>query len=257
MPFTQVPRQGYFVEFSDAPGSDGFRHTVGGKNELQGAVCLPCKRPLLLMMSLDTRDPRLEIKLTQGRLEMRISEGGEIGAAAQPYTSRLEERTFHDVPLLYCWSCGDHLDYRLNPAGGVDVLDQSAFHNAPGLCLPYEPYPRSFPSKHIGLEAVPSHVQEIIRKQNAGTLDKEARWTPGVREALSLRHQIGGEPWFLQRDCLEGDWKCSLCRGDMPFLASVADETGSKKTFHHGAYVQVVFHYCAACQVVNAYHECS
>lgn len=238
MPFTSVLKRGYFLEISKVR-TGRFQHTLGGKSDLPGAVCHPCGRPLLLMMSLDVRDPRLNLKLPQGRRD-------------EPLDG--PERDLHDLPLLYCWSCGADLDYRLSPNGGIDVLNHTK-SRWPTSCLPYDPYPESFPRRDLRLVPIPPHVQRLIRKNNAKHLDG-VTLSPEARRYLRPALQVGGEPVFVQKLSLAGGWDCTLCGGDSPFLAAVADPPKYGKGFHDNSYLQVVFHWRQVCQVLNAYHEC-
>lgn len=254
MKFTSAPKQGYFLELAKKAERKGREHAFGGTQDLPGAVCLACDRRLFRMASLDTRDSRLGLKLPRGRQDRRFNElyyqDGKVKSGESP----ILWTKLHDLPLLYCWSCGSDLNYRLNPEGGVDVLGHSGMDDpeSAGSCLPYEPYPESVASKPLRLKAVPAETQDLIRRENAGRLHEDG---PNVRAALALRPQVGGEPRFLQKQCLKGGWTCELCRRKTPFLASITDFDGDK-SLHGGAYVQVIFHYCEPCQVINAYHEC-
>jgi hypothetical protein len=221
MAFTSVPPQGYFLEVVDAP-EPAFEHSLGGEQDLPGAFCTSCKLPFLLMMSLDVRDGRLGLQWSKGRGEATT------------------------IPLLYCWSCGDWLDYRLKADGSIERVGDQPDGWA-GSCFPYEPYPKSFPRAWIRLDPVPPETQQRLRKANTDELDGSPP---------APRHQVGGEPRFVQRTCVEGGWACEVCGKDAPFLAVVGDDAGGGRQFHRNAYLQVVFHYCQACQVVNAYHEC-
>src|SRR5262245_10198011 len=183
VPFAAVPRNGCLVEISRTRPTSRFEHTLGGKNGIPGALCLPCKRPLLLMMSLDVRDRRLNLTLPRGRRERQF-EG--------------TPRDLHDIPLLYCWSCGPWLDYRVNPEGGVDVLNHSKEGSWPDSCWPYEPYPEEFPRKYLRLSPMSSRGQELIRRSNTRKLSDKERWAGKNQEFLKLKHQIGGEPLVQQ-----------------------------------------------------------
>jgi hypothetical protein len=210
---------------------------LGGKNEIPGAFCLPCKRPYLLMMSLDVRDPRLNLSFPLGRKEGLLEGDG---------------RELHDLPLLYCWSCGPCLDYRVNPEGGIDVLNHSKDASWPDSCWPYEPYPDNFPSRSLRLASMPSRAQSLISKRNAGKLSDSEKYSRKNQELLLIKHQIGGEPRIQQGNDLA---RGVLCKRRSPFLAAVAGETGSKQKFSSYG-VQVLFFYCAPCQVVSALHDC-
>jgi hypothetical protein len=83
--------------------------------------------------------------------------------------------------------------------------------------------------------------------------------------ASPFGHALGGEhrlkgavcpTYFLQRTCVGGGWDRQKCGKDAPFLASIADDAGDGRRFHQNSFLQVVFHSCPDCRVVNAYHEC-
>jgi len=195
------------------------------------------------MLSLDVRDSRLGLRLARGRNKSHYRDG------------KWDDQVFHDIPLLYCWSCGPWFSYRLNPKGGVDVLDHDYHEGWPGSCLPYEPYPESFPERPVTLIRITPKEQDLIRKNNQNKLPPSLRHEKETYPYRSPRHQVGGEPYFAQKSAMKGV-TCTLWDEPMPFLASVGDETGWKKTFHDGAWLQVLFHYCGSCQVVDAHHEC-
>jgi hypothetical protein len=227
--FTCIPKQGYFLEFSDSPPR--YEHFLGGKAELPGAFCLPCKRPLLLMAALDTRDPRLGLNLRKSDRKNRIH-----------------------LPLLYCWSCGTWLSYRLNTVGGIDALDNE---NRGSTCFPYEPYPKSFPARWVRLVPVAPEIQRLIRRSNEGKLKDNFSMPEERRQYLRPRHQLGGQAFFQQGLCLKDGCRCTLCGKNSPFLASIGNETGGGKTFYGANYLlQTVFHFCESCQVVCGHHEC-
>jgi hypothetical protein len=183
------------------------------------------------MAALDTRDPRLGLRLKKTGRKNRIH-----------------------LPLLYCWSCGPWLSYRLNPVGGIDVLDNE--NRSPG-CYPYEPYPKSFPGRWVRLVPVAPEVQSLIRKKNEGKLKDDGSLPDEQRQYLIPRHQLGGQAYFQQGFSLKDPCACVLCGKSSPFLAAIGNETGGGKTFYGENFLlQTIFHYCAACQVVCGHHEC-
>jgi hypothetical protein len=239
-------RRGYTLEFI-RPGERAprYAHAIGGKHAIPGATCPCCARPLLLLATLDTRDPRLGLKLT-----WNDDTDFALEYARMP-TVHVRRR---DLPLFYCWYCiPATISYRITVGGGVDVLDHDVSMGPPRI--PERPdYPLFFPRRAVRLVPIPPHVQRAIRRYHADTLsDTESH---KYRRFLRPRHQVGGEIYFAQGGMGTGRG-CTLCAdGDSGTLAAIADDNGTKGGFVGESSVQVLFRYCIPCQVVSCANEC-
>ena len=120
--------------------------------------------------------------------------------------------------------------------------------------MPDDPdHPTSVPARRARLVAVKPSVRKVVRLWNVQKLDLEQQ--SREHEHLSPRHQVGGEPYLMQgADSVGG--ACPGCRESMPLLASASDDAGSGTSFIGNRGVQVVFLYCARCQVVSAGNQC-
>ena len=89
------PEWGYRLNFS--PAENEIIHQFCGANTINGGTCPNCQKPLMLLLSLDASDSRLD-----------------LNASIHPF-----------VHLLYCWTCsipfGD-FSYKLRADGGVELL---------------------------------------------------------------------------------------------------------------------------------------
>jgi hypothetical protein len=217
------PIQGHLmVPAMSAPSYDG--HMLCGHQNIAGAVSPNSGRRLLQLAQINTSDPRLE----------------------------LASANFEVLPLLYSWTCDIHhgtFTYRVG-RGAVALLDfqrGQAYSN-----FPYDNYPDSFPPLSMELSPISATDQQIILELN----DRDAACaSPHRRTFLDApRHQVGGIPRLMQDE--EFSFNCPVCTGEMPFLASIADDNGTPRGFTGNAYIQVVYHLCRACWVVTAYNIC-
>ena len=97
--------------------------------------------------------------------------------------------------------------------------------------------------------------QRHIQLLNSKEIDNRHEYAFPLSYLGAPNHQLGGEPWLVQGwDC----WtlECPLCGAEMYYLASVADDTLLPHGFVGNAFVQFVFSFCPACQVVGAVHSC-
>ncbi|MDX1984176.1 MAG: hypothetical protein SFV51_28130 [Bryobacteraceae bacterium] len=218
-----LPRQGYVLDFG---AREGFKHEFCGPHSIQGGLCPNCHKPLLRLLSLDTRDERLRL--------------GRVGF---PY-----------LHLMYCWTCAipsDYFIYRMSPAGGLDLH----YYGRGAGREPYAGYPPHFPGRRVSLRALSRRQQTVMRVFNTPSI-----LAPTAEEELLIEplHQIGGEPHLIAP---LNDVLCQKCGHKMPMLASVCDNAGGAgvrpgyaESFTQNAEVQVMFHYCRRCWVVGAYH---
>lgn len=212
------PAKGYLLR--SAAGRDRSRgdHFIGGRIP-SSTQCPNCRKRLTQLVQLDVTDSRIEVE------ELRV------------------ER----LSLAFCWTCelamGEFF-YRL-VENGLEIL---RFQPGPSYSdFPYALYPPDFPPVPVELDPIPDFEQELVRRRNRGVGDRHAlrRKFP---EALRPRHQVGGEPLYLQ------PWRgicCVDCRAQMPFFASIGNWNGSREGFAGTDFVQVLFHLCRACRVVG------
>lgn len=121
MAFLSIPRRGLSLTFPAHPHQ--FDHVAAGEHDIPGATCPNCKKALLRLLSLDVRDPRLELD----------------GLA----------RAF--VHLLFCWTCPLSLGftYALGQDGGIALVDHAT--GAPTPDFPWRDYPVHFAGSAVEL----------------------------------------------------------------------------------------------------------
>jgi hypothetical protein len=223
------PSEPYLVTFS-GPEEDR-PHTFCPEDRIAEADCPNCRKPLLMLASFETQ-----------RL---------------PFS--LGDRAPSNLHLLYCWTCAipyDWFSYRIGALGEVEVIEfLDRYADALGPAGPYEGYTGVFPQSRVGLRALTHEEQELALQLQARGEHPESLWYL-TEEA----HQIGGIPkiWNLRDDAL-----CPMCSRAAPFFATICDnavgqefQADRTKTFTGNCGVRVVFHYCAACSVMKAYHSC-
>ena len=215
------PQQGYWLS-ERAKKRSAFSHTRCGENLVPGAQCPNCRKPLLCILALDSRDPRVDV-------------------SGCPLES---------LPLLFCWTCNvaqDRFFYQLH-SGGVSLLR----YKKGGVTddFPYCSYPDHFPQSPLDLTPVTQEDQEMIRRLNAG----EDMWLTNERaeELLVPDHQVGGEPILVSGD---DRLKCVVCKRISPFFASVGDNAGHNLSFTENEFVQTLFFLCRRCWVVGAVQQ--
>ncbi len=231
MEFLRIPRHGYYVEYGEHVDPGPYRHYFCGENCIPGAHCPNCDKPLLLMLNLDTTDPRLELT---------------------GFPSRM-------LPLLYCWTCDIAQDppfcYRVLSDGSVELVRFGKGRSQPDD-FPYAPYPVFFPGSAATLRQVPADVEEAMQWYECGTRDEalEKRYGAIVDRVYDdwTRHQVGGIPMMIQ--CAV-EVKCQVCGQPAPLLAAIADNTTDDRGFVANAGVQSLFHVCLACASIHAYSE--
>jgi hypothetical protein len=221
-PLVSTPARGFTLQFTNR---SRFEHWFCGEHTIPGAQCPNCRKPLLRMLTLDTRDRRLGLQ-----------------ALGLPH-----------VHLLFCWTC--HLAqgetaYRLLPNGGIRFVQ----HRRGGVSktFPYRDYPRAFPGRRFTLAAVAPREARTLAALNAGEVSTTSLGR-SARQLAMPRHQIGGEPRFLQGTPRR---ICPRCRHPMTFLASVGDDTLGGSGFTGNAFVQVLFLLCERDKIVLSLQQC-
>jgi hypothetical protein len=222
------PEWGYKLNFS--PAISDILHDFCGKDEIAGAVCPNCDKPLLRLLSLYSEDPLLNF-----------------------------DRNRHpSVHLLYCWTCSipyGEFSYEINRDGSVKILKvpprQPGTELGPGG--PYDGYTGLFPVRRVALQPLSEAQQQELR----------ARQTEDAPDDIDayFGHQVGGYPFIYNpRKAF-----CPKCREEMPVLAAICDSTTGNDDFSDrpgetftgsGGGVQMVFQFCRVCSVVTAYHSC-
>lgn len=190
-------------------------HSFGGPSSV---ACPNCAKQMLMLVNLDGSDERIEL----------WPEG---------------------VQLLYCWTCNiaqKDLFYSIESRTGIRLIRYG--RGGVSSDFPYENYPREFSKHHIGLNQISPETQEMILAVNQG--DSGVRFhAPDLRRP---RHQVGGVPIGAQNG---RSVRCPICRGRMPFLATIADSTYSEAPMTGNEFVQVFFHLCRSCRTIGAYQS--
>ena len=224
-PISGHPTQGYWLDF-DNPGP--FPNHFAGICPIPADPCINRDKPLLHLLSLDTYDSRLEL-------------------AGAPHRY---------LPLLFCWTCEPAAPflYRITPSR-VILLDAPL--GARTDDFPWNGYPESCPGRAVALTPVPPDYQELIRQVVHADVILP-REQEHVRDA---KHQIGGDAFLWQP--IDDTLRCPSCAGDMPFLATICDNSAGPGTtgdytqpFCGNLGVQIVFQFCRACWIVAAYQIC-
>jgi hypothetical protein len=216
---------GYVAHVAEQGEKEELQHRLFGAHSIAGAVSPNSGRPLLRLLQLDMADPRLGFDGNPGDL----------------------------LPLLFSWSCEmsqSPVTYRVKSNTAIELMIYrrgNAYDD-----FPYARYPSHFPERIAALVPIPATDQDAIRDINSGGLDP-ADLPAGWRDLNVPRHQVGGEPFFVQ------PWvslECPSCNRSMPFLASVGDDTGTPEGLTGNRFVQTCFSYCRSCRVVGARQQC-
>jgi hypothetical protein len=260
--FRTISPQGYLLYDclpDEAPPE--YAHYFCGPHEVPGADCPNCQKPLVRMLAIDTRDPRLELTYCP----------------------------FDTLSLFFCFTCkipeGGLLYYQMRaPDGRVEILSYEEGKQEPEYVPFYpEPYPPHFPGVPVRL--VPLSEQQqwyLIESERLGyesaraweTLDDE-RWeelerkkeqlldgfyllphrvrgSPEFTILESTVRQIGGFPQFVQR--WEGTAnQCPVCANEMVFLAALCDVNADPRGFSGGGeFPHFPFAWCPECFVIGA-----
>ncbi|HEX2951400.1 MAG TPA: hypothetical protein VHV83_17795 [Armatimonadota bacterium] len=232
--------QTIFIDYRSAMPSP-YHHRFCGEQHIAGAQCPNCQLPLLHYFTIDTRDPLLG----------------------------LSDCPFPELPLLYCWRCNLYSKlfcYQILDAKTVKILSYEP--NEPGRSgayyTPYEDYPLAFPEAQVQLVPITPEQQKItdtlraMPPYNQADLDLMAeyeRLAGEYRTLVPYYHQFWGEPSLIQGF---DTWNspCPCCHKEMPFLASFENDCLDPRGFV-GEYddVQVIFTYCASCQIIGVMEQ--
>lgn len=229
---------GYFLELDEV---GKFGHYVGGDHKIRGAWCPNCDLPLMLHMSLDTLDPRIDL---------------DLGS----------------IPLLYCGRCAlswysfvynivddDHIEIIRATRG--EVL-RTEWNEDVGFDV--------FPRRPFQLRPIPGRLQELYDQLNAGkelTPDEEAEVAAitgqyadievGGYPSIDVINQIGGRSFLSQR---LHDPICRFCRDRldmrrrMYFMASMTNDRERDLVVTYDG-VQIVFFFCPFCRSMHVVHS--
>ncbi len=239
---------GHWIEFARPGEKLKYKHILGGRNQWHGAYCLTCMRPLLLLLILDPADPRLRISLSPWKGQVNVILTGRSGV-------KLIEPKLTALPFFYCWSCLPSLTYRLNSKGGIDVLDHDP-SDSKEIGSPAEDQPEYFPPRRMKLVPLTDEEQSLIKKHNRNRLPGDEEYKKRANPIFYPRHQVGGEPYLVQKNPGDQGGSCDFCGRDKPLFVSLGDDSGMKRGFVDNAYVQLQFSYCWKCQIFNVHNEC-
>jgi hypothetical protein len=220
--------RGYFVKYSlDWKNEPNSYHYFCGKHNITGAWCPNCSKNLLLFMSIDMSDSRLEGYRAKNTI----------------------------IPLLYCWTCNisqSSLYYKLISNNKIMLLEYGESGNIVGF--PYSSYPEYFPGAQMNLVPITNFEQDIIHKLNSGSINQHLDLAMDLQYLAEPSHQIGGEPYLVQQE-LE-ILNCCSCDTPMQFFAAVANNCTDRRGFVGNDYVQVIFYFCRNCDILCATQMC-
>ena len=217
----------------DRETSTQFGHYFCGAHAIAGADCPNCQKPLLRFLTLETSDKRVGL-------------------------SHLGERQIH---CLFCWTCNiahESFYYKHNSDASVSLLEYG--EGGVETDFPYDDYPIAFPGASVNLIEISEDAQKAMKSVNVGRL-KISSWRDKHPDLFGCRHQVGGQPFLIQRNPdyeIGRDIRCPECKNRMPFLAAIANDCLDERGFagEEGAGVQVLFNLCRACLTLHAFQQC-
>ena len=227
MEFYCFPSKGLLIELVDEQSiSRSYKHYYCGIHDAHGVECPNCKKPLLRFLSLDTRDPRLE----------------------------LSDCPFKALPLLFCWTCKiayDVFSYKILENNSIAIINYRK--GLIGNNFPYEDYPDHFREKPIILVPIKEEIQDFLKNLNDKAYSS-SKYKKEHRDFFIPQHQIGGEPLMLEP--LLAQLKCSQCKKRMPLFASIGNQSSSERGFANNPKVQVLYFYCQRCYIISCFQQC-
>ena len=214
------PERGYKLNFS--PSSSEHQHDFCGENNIRGAICPNCNKPLLRLLSLNGSDPVLHF----------------------------DPNRYPAVHLLYCWTCSipyGEFSYQIEPDGGVKLI----------AVPPRQPESEFGPEgPYDGFTGLFQPLSDTAQEQLEG---RHAENAPDDCDVY-FGHQVGSYPLiynpskaFCPHCSREMPLLAAVC-DDAAGNGDFSDEP--EKTFTGNSGVQMVFNFCRNCAVVTAYHSC-
>lgn len=220
-----VQRKGFWL-IIDKESDFQRRHFFCGENELIGSDCPNCKKKLLKILTLDTRDHRIEIKFNN----------------------------IIYIHLLFCWTCiisQQPFYYRLEDDNSINIIGYGNGQKFDDF--PYENYPEFFPGVYSELEELSGSDQKIISNLNSCVIE-EGEIIQTMPHLCQPNHQIGGEPYLIQKESYK--FGCIKCHKIMPLFASIGDKNLDHRGFSGNPDVQMLFFVCTDCSIICAIQRC-
>ena len=227
---------GHFIHVDESDCAD---HTIGGPQQIEGAWCPNCDKPLMVHFRLATSDPCLGLK------DFPVS----------------------SIPLLYCGRCAlswHDFVYRITGNQSIEIVAVNRGE------VTWEDWVRDvgvdvFPQRSCRLIPIPERLQDLCTKLNAAEdllpdeVSEFSRYTGiyadqqvGGYAYVDVFNQIGGRSFLCQR---LSDPRCPICPDAKAFfLASLTnDKRQNLKLSYDG--VQIVFFFCPECLSIVAVHS--
>lgn len=203
-----------------------YTHIFCGNHKIIGADCPNCKKKLLRFLSIDMRDPSIEI---------------------DGYNCSF-------LHLLYCWTCNISQEvffYKLLKDNEVKVIKYGI--GGATNYFPYQNYPSFFPKSFGQFKPLSIDQQNIIKCVNSGKIDEYDLSFDDAKMCMP-DHQIGGEPYLIQKEFQY--IKCVECGSYMMLLGTICDKCWDQRGFTGNNFVQVIFYFCSHCMQIAAIQHC-
>ena len=231
---------GYSLKFDI---NDDYEHYVGGKSISYSPICPNCKKPLMLHMQIDRKDPRF----SQWDFPFRF------------------------ISLFYCMRCPLSwypFQYRIKDNGEFDI---QASNNEPDLEVEKEWEEEmkleedAFPMRSIDFTEIPTSIQELFKRLNSSeeiSKDEEykiAEFTDnfapeevGGYPVVDVINQVGGITFLPQQ---VDNPICELCLSngnemEMIFFASMTNDEKNNFKISYDS-VQILFYMCPECKSIH------
>jgi hypothetical protein len=237
--------------FIDLDSEGAFDHCFGGSHSVDGALCPNCIKPLMLHLTLDLRDPRLQFERTRIKLErLRLYYCMRCALSWQDFSYQIVD----DESIRICEA--NHgpvtwMDWQKS-GGGVD----------------------EFPPRPFTLTPIPARLQDLWNRisnlPRQGTLSPEE--FADLKSLTASRafpvatfnpdyyyvNQVGGRSLLCQGI---PDPTCPHCSAltrkgaKMYFLACLYHDAGDHLRVAFKC-TQIVFFLCPVCMSVKVVHRC-